>query len=97
MRRAQTKKEIMLTYETLSTEKYWVQSAQVELASYRRQKNKDAIRSLFHFLFAVGMIIFVVIAAQTMPTWLPAVTDYVAYDLQRINSFMQSQGIGTGS
>lgn len=87
----------MLTYETLSTEKYWVESAKTEVASYRKQKNRQAIRSLFHFLFAVGMIFFVVFAVQTMQTWLPAVTEYVTYDLQRINLFLQSQGIGTGN
>lgn len=84
----------MLTYEKLSTEKYWNQSVKQELKAYRRLKNQDAIRSLFQFLFAVGMILFVLFAAETMPIWLPAVTDYVTFDLNRINSFLQHQSAG---
>jgi hypothetical protein len=85
----------MLVYETLSTEKYWEESAKAEIASYRRQKNRDAIRSLFQFLFAVGMIFFVLFAVQTMPMWLPTVNEYVTHDLERINSFMQTQSAAT--
>ena len=87
----------MLTYEKLSTEKYWHDSIKAELKSYRREKNRDAMRSLLHFGFAVGVIFLVVFAYQTMPTWLPVATDYLTYELQNVNSFMESQKIITNS
>ena len=81
----------MLTYEKLSTEKYWNQSVKQELKAYRKLKNRDAIRSLFQFVFAAAMILVVLFAVETMPLWLPTATDYVTNDLERINSFIQSQ------
>ena len=87
----------MLTYETLSTEQYWNKSVKQELKAYRRMKNRDAIRSLFQFVFAAAMILFVFFAVETMPIWIPVVTDYVTNDLERINSFMQSQVAGTAT
>jgi len=84
----------MLTYEKLSTEKYWIKSVKKEIRAYRNQRSMDAIRSLFQFLFAAGMILFVFFAVETMPTWLPAVTDYVTFDVERINNFMQHQSTG---
>jgi len=94
MSRAQLMRKIMLTYEKLSSEKYWNQSVKNELKAYRRQKNKDAIRSLFQFLFAAGMILFVFFAVETMPIWLPAVTEYVTFDIERLNNLMQHQSAG---
>ena len=84
----------MLTYEKLSTEKYWNDSVKQELKAYRNLKNRDAMRSLFQFVFAACMILGVFFAVETMPIWLPQVTDYVTFDLERINNFMQYQPAG---
>ena len=87
----------MMTYEELSTEKYWNQSVKQELKAYRARKNRDAIRCLFQFVFAAGMILFVMFAVETMPTWLPIVTEYVTSNLERVNSFIQSQTTGAAT
>ncbi len=94
MRRAQLTREIMLTYKKLSTEKYWKDSVKQELKAYRKLQNRDAIRSLFQFVFAAAMILFVMFAVETMPIWLPTATDYVTAELDRVNSFMQAQSTG---
>lgn len=91
MRRAQLTRKIMLTYEKLSTEEYWNQSVKQELKAYRAQKNRDAIRSLFQFIFAAGMILFVMFAVETMPTWLPVATEYATNISEHVNGFTQSQ------
>lgn len=87
----------MLTYKKLSTEKYWNDSVKQELKSYRKLKNRDAIRSLFQFVFAAAMILFVMFAVETMPIWLPTATEYVTVELDRVNSFMQSQTAGAAT
>ncbi len=91
MRRAQLTRKIMFTYEKLSTEEYWNQSVKQELKAYRDQKNRDAIRSLFQFIFAAGMILFVMFAVETMPTWLPVATEYATNISEHVNGFTQSQ------
>ena len=91
MRRAQLTRKIMLTYEKLSTEEYWNQSVKQELKAYRAQRNRDAIRCLFQFIFAAGMILFVMFAVETMPIWLPVATEYATNISEHVNSFTQSQ------
>ena len=90
MRRAQLTRKIMLTYEKLSTEEYWNQSVKQELKAYRDQKNRDAIRCLFQFIFAAGMILFVMFAVESMPTWLPVATEYATNISEHVNGFTQS-------
>jgi len=87
----------MLTYESLSTEKYWNKSVKQELKAYRKMKNRDAIRNLFLFLFVAGMMLVVLFAVETMPMWLPPVTDFVTNNVERVNSFMQSQSAATAT
>ena len=67
----------MLTYENLSSEKYWIESAKQELKAHRREQNKAAMRSLFQFIFAAAMILFVLFAVETMSIWLPVVTEKI--------------------
>jgi hypothetical protein len=80
----------MLTYETLSTEKLWLESAKKEIKAHRREQNKAAIRSLFHFFFGLAVIFAVTIAIRTMPMWLPTVSEQVTMGAAYVQDVLRS-------
>ena len=67
----------MTHYQSLSTEKYYHDSVRQEIKELRREKNRQAVQSFVHFLFALVVFMLTVTAIQQMPVWLPVVTQFM--------------------
>ncbi len=63
----------------LETQKYWHQALKQELKEYRHQRSRNAIEAFKMFLFAGVVIIGAGYAIATMPTWLPAIIEFLEY------------------
>lgn len=66
-----------MSYQQLSTEKYWESSVECELKALRRQRNNKAFQAFFQFLFVLAVAVGCWVALQTMPTWIPPVTEFM--------------------
>jgi hypothetical protein len=67
----------MTDYHQLSTEKY-VQEAQAkEVKQIRTAMAKQSERSLMLFCFALVTFLLAMLAVFQMPTWMPAISDWL--------------------
>lgn len=78
----------MTHYQQLSTTKYYYQSVKDEVKQIRRQKNRDAVRSFFQFLFFLAVAFGTWYAIHQMPNWLPVVQSFM--DEKGITSYLQN-------
>jgi hypothetical protein len=62
----------MLKYETLSSERYLMESLEHEQRQLRREYNRKSVRDFTTFLVGLFSIAAGIFAAQTLPQWLPA-------------------------
>ena len=66
-----------MVYHELTTQKIWEEKALQEYRAIRRQKGRDAVQNVIHFLYAILIMLATYWAIITMPEWLPLLTEYV--------------------
>jgi len=66
-----------MTYQELTSEKYWRASAKTEIAQLKKKQNSQSVRAFSQFLVAYLLFAGAAYLLTQNPDWLPAALTYL--------------------